>query len=72
MLAGPLLVKAGRKTDGKKTLSGALLTLGGIGLCLVDQTRDLGLNALVAGVPLMAAGIVHKFFKHKKTGGGNV
>jgi uncharacterized membrane protein HdeD (DUF308 family) len=66
--AAPLLLKANSKLDGKKTLSGLVLTIAGVGFVLADDTRDLGFQTLYVGIPLFIGGIVHKVFKRKNGG----
>lgn len=39
-------------------------------LTAIPATQSAGENLIMAGIPVMMAGITHKLFKHKN-GGGN-
>jgi len=58
--------KISKKLDGKKTVSGMILTAAGVGCLFVPALQGAGVDMLIAGVPLTITGIIHKFFKHKK------
>lgn len=63
--------KIAKMTDGKKTVSGLILTTAGIGCLFIPVLQGSGIDLLIAGVPLTITGLVHKFFKHKKKGKNN-
>jgi len=54
--------------DGKKTLSGLVLTIGGIVLMFVPskEAHEKANEFLVSGLSLLIVGIAHKVQKHKK------
>ena len=62
----PSLVKGLAATNGKKTMWGAILTAGGIGMSFIPHLETVAVNTLIAGVPILATGIIHKIVKRKQ------
>jgi len=61
--------KIAAKLDGKKTITGLILTGAGVGCLFVPALQSIGVDLLVTGVPLTITGIIHKIhkiFKRKK------
>ena len=52
------------KTDGRKTMSGALLLIGGfLTVLLTPEYRDGGVALIGAGIQLVIVGLAHKAVK---------
>lgn len=63
-----LASKVARATDGKKTISGLIMTAAGAGLLFLPGSQVEAISLLVAGVPTLAVGITHKIMKRRKNG----
>jgi len=50
-------------TNGKKTLAGAIITGTGIACIFVPGAQTYALDLIIAGVPVLTAGIFHKVQK---------
>lgn len=57
---------AAAKMDGKKTITGIVLTGAGIGMLFLPGFQDDGIIAIASGTPILATGIWHKIQKRKK------
>lgn len=62
-VAGIFLLLA-EKSDGKKTLAGLFLTVGGLlTYFFTPEFKEEGIAMIASGVPILLTGIVHKFVK---------
>ena len=52
--------------DGKKTVSGGVLTAAGIGMLFIPGGQKDAAQLLALGVPMLVVGIGHKVQKRKK------
>lgn len=65
-VAGIFLLLA-EKSDGKKTLAGILLTIGGLLTYLfTPEYKEEGIAMIASGIPILITGISHKFVKAKQ------
>lgn len=58
----PALTTALAKTNGKKSITGGIITALGL-LCIYLGLEDVGTTALSLGIPLLIAGLGHKVLK---------
>lgn len=64
-IAGIFLLLA-EKSDGKKTLAGVLLVLGGaLTYFFTPEFKEEGIAMIASGVPLLLTGLAHKAVKAK-------
>lgn len=64
----PLLAKGLSKTNGKKTVTGALLTATGAGMLFVPGLDEYAIETIIGGVTVLAGGATHKVIKKRKGG----
>ena len=64
-----LIAKGLAKTNGKKSVTGALTTLTGFGMLFIPGLEGEGVSALVVGIPLLITGITHKIVKKGRNNG---
>ncbi len=66
LYAPGLVKKLAKKSDGKKTVTGIILTAAGVSMALIPETQHVAMEALAVGVPILITGIIHKIKKRRQ------
>ena len=65
----PKLVKSvANKMNGYKTMTGVILTTGGMGMLFFHGGEAEAVTMLISGAPTLLGGIIHKIIKRKNRG----